>query len=79
MYLLKPTFKLDTPSFIQNSIKPLHWGVSLDLEDAYFHVPIHPNFRKYSENSLLRPLVGLFKSGLNREDFSKVVLIARWS
>jgi hypothetical protein len=47
MYLLKPTFKMETPSFIRESIKPLHWGVSLDLEDAYFHVPIHPNYRKY--------------------------------
>ena len=25
----------------------MHWGVSLDLEDPLFHVPIHPNFRKY--------------------------------
>ncbi|KAH3694560.1 hypothetical protein DPMN_081999 [Dreissena polymorpha] len=33
---------METRSFIRNSIKPLHWGVSLDLEDAYFHVPIHP-------------------------------------
>ena len=46
-FLLKTTFKMETPAFIRNSIRPMHWGVSLDLEDAYFHVPIHPNFRKY--------------------------------
>ena len=45
-FLLKPTFKMETPAFIRNSIRPMHWGVSLDLEDAFFHVPIHPNFRK---------------------------------
>ena len=46
-FLLKPTFKMETSAFIRNSIRPMHWGVSLDLEDAFFHVPIHPNFRKY--------------------------------
>ena len=38
---------METPAFIRNSIRPMHWGVSLDLEDAFFHVPIHPNFSKY--------------------------------
>ncbi|KAH3896757.1 hypothetical protein DPMN_020937 [Dreissena polymorpha] len=47
MYLLKPIFKIETPSFIRDSIKPLHWWMSLNLEDAYFHVPIPPNYRKY--------------------------------
>lgn len=46
-FLVKPTFKMETPAFIRRSIKPMQWGVSLDLEDAYFHVPIHPNYRKY--------------------------------
>lgn len=23
------------------------WAVSLDLKDAYYHVPIHPRFQKY--------------------------------
>ena len=45
--LLKPTFKMETLAFIRNSTRPMHWRVSLDLEDALFHVPIHPNFRKY--------------------------------
>ena len=33
-FLLKPTFKMETPAFIRNSIRPMHWGVSLDLEEA---------------------------------------------
>ena len=23
------------------------WTISLDLKEAYYHVPIHPNFRKF--------------------------------
>ena len=38
---------METPASIRASIQPLHWGVSLDLSDAYFHVPIHPSCRKY--------------------------------
>ena len=46
-FLLKPTFKMETPAFIRKSLRPMQWGVSLDLEDAFFNVPIHSNFRKY--------------------------------
>ena len=41
------SFKMETVTSIRNSILPDHWGVSLDLTDAYFHVPIHPRSRKY--------------------------------
>ena len=41
------TFKMETSASIRSSIRPGHWGVSLDLADAYFHVPIHPQSRKY--------------------------------
>ena len=40
-------FKMETTASIRASIQPFHWGVSLDLTDAYFHVPIHPSSRKY--------------------------------
>ena len=46
-FLDNPSFKMETPAFIKASIRPSHWGVSLDLSDAYFHVPIHPRCRKY--------------------------------
>ena len=46
-YLQVPTFKMETVSSIRNSIHPGDWAVSLDLSDAYFHVPIHPSSRKY--------------------------------
>ena len=41
------TFQDGNPASIMTSIRPGHWGVSLDLSDAYFHVPIHPRCRKY--------------------------------
>ena len=46
-FLDKRSFKMETPAIIRSSIQPLHWGVSLDLSDAFFHVPIHPSCRKY--------------------------------
>lgn len=46
-FLDNRSFKMETPGSIRASIQPCHWGVSLDLSDAYFHVPIHPRSRKY--------------------------------
>lgn len=46
-YVDVKTFKMETQTSIKASIQPGHWGVSLDLSDAYFHVPIHPGSRKY--------------------------------
>ena len=43
LFLSKPTFKMETTALIKSSFQPGHWGVSLDLSDAFFHVPIHPN------------------------------------
>ena len=36
-----PTFKMETAEVIRNSICKGEWVVSVDLTDAYFHVPIH--------------------------------------
>lgn len=46
-FLEVPSFKMETVSSIRLSIQPGDWAVSLDLSDAYFHVPIHPSSRKY--------------------------------
>ena len=42
-YLHVPTFKMETAEIIRNSVKKSEWLVSIDLKDAYFHVPIHPD------------------------------------
>ena len=41
-FLQVPTFKMETAEIIRNSLTKGEWLVSIDLKDAYFHVPIHP-------------------------------------
>ena len=41
------TFKMETAESIRKSIRQGEWVTSIDLTDAYFHVPIHPQSQKY--------------------------------
>ena len=43
--LLVERFKLETPESIRTSLIPVEWVSSIDLSDAYLHIPIHPNLR----------------------------------
>ena len=40
-------FKMETPESIRTSLIPGEWVASIDLSDAYLHIPIHPSSRKY--------------------------------
>ena len=40
-------FKMETPESIRTSLIPGEWVSSIDLSDAYLHIPIHSNSRKY--------------------------------
>ena len=40
-------FQMETTRSIAAAIQPGDWAVSLDLKDAYFHVPIHKDFRHF--------------------------------
>ena len=40
-------FKMETPESIRTSLIPGELVSSIDLSDAYLHIPIHPNSRKY--------------------------------
>ena len=40
-------FKMETPESIRTSLVPGEWVSSIDLSDAYLHISIHPNSRKY--------------------------------
>ena len=40
-------FKMKTPESIRTSLIPGEWVSPIDLSDAYLHIPIHPNSRKY--------------------------------
>ena len=46
-YLRKTHFKMDTLSKVLNLVKPKDWAISLDLSDAYLHVPIFLKHRKF--------------------------------
>ena len=46
-HLVKEKFKMETMRSVIAAIRPADFAVSLDLSDAYFHVGIHPAFRKY--------------------------------
>ena len=41
------SFKMETANKVRQSILPNDWAFSLDLTDAYLHVPIHWRSRKY--------------------------------
>ena len=46
-FLFVERFKMETPESIRASLVPGEWVSSIDLADAYLHIPIHPNSRKY--------------------------------
>jgi hypothetical protein len=46
-YLKKTHFKMDTLNKVINIMKPKDWALSIDLSDAYLHVPLFPKHRQY--------------------------------
>ena len=46
-FLRVEKFKMETPESIRTSLIPGEWVSSIDLSDAYLHIPIHPSSRKY--------------------------------
>ena len=46
-YLRRIKFKMETPMSIRGAIRQRDWACSIDLKDAYFHVPVHRAYRKF--------------------------------
>ena len=46
-YIEKQAFKMETVKSVRRAIRLNDWAVSIDLTDAYLHVPIHRQSRKY--------------------------------
>ena len=42
-----PAFRMETPRALRASVHPAEFAVSLDLTDAYLHVPMHRSTRRY--------------------------------
>ncbi|MEL7079455.1 MAG: reverse transcriptase domain-containing protein, partial [Cyanobacteria bacterium J06582_2] len=40
-------FKMESPTSVLNSIEKGDWMASIDLKDAYFQVPVHPDSKKF--------------------------------
>jgi hypothetical protein len=46
-HLETPHFRMESPQDIRHTIRPGDWAASINLQDAYFHVPIAMAARKY--------------------------------
>jgi hypothetical protein len=46
-YIATPKFKMETAETIRRDLAQSNWTTSIDLVDAYLHVPIHKSFRHY--------------------------------
>ena len=46
-HLIIPHFKMETLRSIMKSLVPGDWAFSVDLTDAYLHLAVHPQYRKY--------------------------------
>ena len=46
VYVRKEKFKMTTPRAVTHALHKGDWVVSVDLKDAYFHVPIHRKSRR---------------------------------
>jgi hypothetical protein len=46
-FLIAPKFKMETAESIRRELSQSKWTTSIDLVDAYLHVPIHKSFRHY--------------------------------
>ena len=46
-FLNTESFKMETPETIRTSLQVGEWVTSINFKDAYFHIPIHSQSRKY--------------------------------
>jgi hypothetical protein len=46
-HLDTPYFRIETVEDVCHALWPGDWATSIDLRDAYFHIPLHPSTRKY--------------------------------
>ena len=47
LHIKKESFKMETAEIVRQHLKQGEWMSSLDITDAYHHVPVRPAYRKY--------------------------------
>lgn len=47
-FLVVPHFKMETTRSVTGAIQPGDWSISVDLADAYFHVPLRSSFSRFT-------------------------------
>ena len=47
LFIPPQRFRMETLNLILPQLSPLDWAVTIDLKDAYLHVPIHPDSQRY--------------------------------
>ena len=45
-FLVSPPFRMDTARDVASLLYPGDWMASIDLKDAYFHIPVNRRFRR---------------------------------
>jgi hypothetical protein len=77
-YIKNESFQMETAASIQKSLRPDMFVTSIDLKDAYYHLPVHVSYRKYLRVALLGQVYQFraMPMGLNvsARIFTKVVL-----
>ena len=46
-HVVVPHFKMETQGSVRSAIRSQEWTVSIDIRDAYLHVPMHQAVRRY--------------------------------
>ena len=46
-HMVVPHFKMETQGSVRSAIRSQEWAVSIDIRNAYLHVPMHQAVRKY--------------------------------
>ena len=46
-FIICPHFHMETDRSIRSQLRAGEWTTSVDLSDAYLHIPVHQNFRKF--------------------------------
>ena len=51
--IVNSKFRMESARSIQEAMNPDEWACSVDLTDAYFHIPVNKGFRKYLRFAVL--------------------------